>query len=70
MSCQTSQRPAPPVVKIDWPVFPDPAGAVALSDDGLTVSMPTDYWLRVVQYVIDAEAGIEIFEGSRPAAKE
>jgi hypothetical protein len=46
-------------------VFPDPTGQVTTSPDGKTVMMPTAYWLKITQYVIDTEAGITIYEGTK-----
>lgn len=34
------------------------------------VSMPLAYWLDLTRYVIDVEAGIDIVEAARDAAKE
>ena len=62
-SCRTLPESVPPVapVIIDWPVFPDPVNQITL--DGETVKMSADYWLKIVQYVIDTETGISIYEG-------
>ena len=70
-SCQTSppevvtvveyrDRPMP---EINWPVLPDPAGRVKSQGD--TVTMPLAYWLDLTRYIIDVEAGIELYEAGR-----
>lgn len=65
MSC-TTLPPDPVKVDISWPAFPDPAGLIKDRGDG-TVSMPADYWLAIVRYVVDAEAAHKKYEAERDA---
>jgi len=54
-----------PLPAIEWPVVPDHTGLVTESNG--VVSMPLIYWLALVRYIIDIEAGKDTIEAFRTA---
>ena len=70
--CQSCPEPetiivtetAPPP-KVSFPVPPDPAGQVEVSEDGEFVTIPTELWVRIAEYMIDVEAVRRKYEAIR-----
>lgn len=49
----TETVPPPP---INFPSPPDPQGWIELSEDGETVYVPVEWWVRLAEYMVDVEA--------------
>jgi hypothetical protein len=70
----TSCRSSPEVVTvtqtvpppaIEFPLFPDPAGFVEYSEDGLTVLVDSEFWIQIAEFAIDAESARLQYESFR-----
>ena len=62
-SCRSLPEERTDPIKIEWPTPPHPAGQVWVKDG--MVYMPLDYWLQLIEYIVDVDAirqKIEIIE--------
>lgn len=66
-SCQTCPPEIEPAkIQIDWPAVP--AGDAVLTDDDVTVAIPLDYWLKLVEYFIEVDGIHAILDATIGAA--
>lgn len=63
-SCASSHQKTEtnnPAIKLHFPPVPDPDGHVTIDEDG-SVIIDNDYWLELVQYMIEIERIRAIYE--------
>lgn len=58
----TKTVPPPP---IEFPQPPDPQGQIEVSEDGETVYVPTEFWVRLAEYMVDVRAVEEKYRAYR-----
>lgn len=54
ISCRSLPEEKTDPIEIEWPTPPNPAGQVWVKDG--TVYMPLEYWLLIVEYIVDVDA--------------
>ena len=60
-SCQSSPVEVEPIpIEIEWPTPPDPPNQVGIKDG--IVYMPLDYWISLIEYVVDVERVRQTYE--------